>query len=435
MISSEIDTAKEIEFAPGKEFAERMDSADTLREFRKQFLFPKSPRGGDCLYFAGNSLGLEPVGVRKYIEEELDDWARLGVEGHWDARHPWLPYHENLTDMMARVVGGNPFEVVVMNTLTVNLHLMMVSFYRPTKSRYKILVEHSPFPSDKYAVDSQAAYHGFDPHEAVVEQMPRQGEATLRTEDILATIKKHGDTIALVLFGQVNYLTGQAFDMPAIVKAAHERGCNVGFNLAHGAGNLHLKLHDWDVDFAVWCGYKYLNGGPGALAGCFVHERHGKNTGMPRFAGWWGHDKASRFEMGPRFKAIPGAEGWQLSNPPIFQLAALRASLELFEKATMSAIRTKSEKLTGYLEYLLTAIPDEFVTIITPRHPQERGCQLSCRLKGNPKKIVEHLRSIAAICDFREPDIIRMAPAPLYNSFEDVYKFASVVADCAAGKA
>jgi kynureninase len=433
MVSSELGTTK-MEFSAAKEFAEKMDNQDQLRDFRKEFLFPKSPKGGDCLYLAGNSLGLEPRNARKYIEEELEDWAQLGVEGHWDARHPWLPYHENLTEMTARLVGAQPIEVVVMNTLTVNLHLMMVSFYRPTKNRYKILTEHSPFPSDKYAVDSQAGVHGFDAKHAVVELQPRAGEALLRTEDIVDTIKKHGDSIALVLLGQVNYLSGQAFDVPTIARAAHEKGCMFGLNLAHGAGNLLLRLHDWDVDFAVWCGYKYLNSGPGALAGCFVHERHGKNTNLPRFAGWWGHDKASRFQMGPQFKAIEGAEGWQLSNPPIFQLAALRASLELFDKATMPALRSKSELLTGYLEYLLTAIPDQFVTVITPRDASARGCQLSCRLKGNPRKLVEHLRSIGAICDFREPDIIRMAPTPLYNSFTDVHRFASAVADCAAGK-
>lgn len=433
MTSSELETKGKLSFAHGEDFALLMDTEDPLRQFRQQFKIPKTDGGKECLYFAGNSLGLQPVNVAQYINEELEDWARLGVEGHFVARHPWLPYHENLTEMTARLVGALPEEVVVMNTLTVNLHLMMVSFYRPTKTRYKILIEQNTFPSDKYAVDSQARFHGFNPRDAVVEQRPRSGEAILRTQDIIEAINKHGDEIALVLFGQVNYLSGQAFDMQAIAQAAHAKGCLVGFNLAHGAGNLLLKLHDWDVDFAVWCGYKYLNAGPGALAGCFVHQKHGKSFDLPRFAGWWGHDKASRFKMGPDFQPIAGAEGWQLSNPPIFQLAALRASLELFDKATMPAVRAKSERLTGYLEYLLTEIPNRFVTVTTPSDPQARGCQLSCRVKGDPRAILKRLNETGAICDFREPDIIRMAPAPLYNSFEDVYKFASVMVACAKG--
>jgi len=431
MTSSELETKDKITFVHGEDFARKMDSEDNLRDFRSEFLIPRAADGKECLYFAGNSLGLQPNNAKKYIDEELEDWAKLGVEGHWDARHPWLPYHEFLTEMSARLVGALPIEVVVMNTLTVNLHLMMVSFYRPTKTRFKILIEQNTFPSDKYAVDSQAQFHGFNPQEAVIEQKPRSGEATLRTEDILETIEKQGDSIALILFGQVNYLSGQAFDMEAIARAAHKKGCTVGFNLAHGAGNLLLKLHDWDVDFAVWCGYKYLNAGPGALAGCFVHERHSKQFDLPRFAGWWGHDKSSRFKMAPDYQPMPGAEGWQLSNPPIFQLAALRASLELFDKATMVALRAKSEKLTGYMEFLLKSIPNEFVSIMTPADLRARGAQLSTRVKGQPKKLLEHLQSHAAICDFREPDIIRVAPAPLYNSFTDVYQFAGLVAEFA----
>jgi kynureninase len=434
MTSYEVGTKESHAFEASAVFAAKLDSEDSLRQLREQFLFPKAPNGSDCLYLAGNSLGLQPKKARTYIEEELEDWAKHGVEGHFIARHPWLPYHENLTEMTARLVGAKPIEVVVMNTLTVNLHLMMVSFYRPTKTRFKILIEKNSFPSDKYAVDSQARFHGLAPNEAVIEQAPRAGESTWRTEDILETIEKQGDSIALVMLGQVNYLTGQAFAMETITRAAHAKGCLVGYNLAHGAGNLLLKLHDWDVDFAVWCGYKYLNSGPGALAGCFVHERHAQSFDLPRFAGWWGHDKVSRFQMGPNFQPIAGAEGWQLSNPPIFQLAALRASMELFDQATMVALRAKSEKLTGYLEYLLKRIPDNFVTVTTPADPAARGCQLSTRVKGHPKQMLEYLTANGAVCDFREPDIIRVAPTPMYNSFSDVYRFAEMVAEYAAGR-
>lgn len=425
--------ANSVKYSNSREFALSMDEADELSSFRSRFCIPPGPDGGDTLYFAGNSTGLQPKSVRKYIDEELDDWAQLGVEGHFEARHPWIPYHENLTAMTARLVGALPVEVVVMNTLTVNLHLMMVSFYRPDAKRFKILIEHGAFPSDRYAFDSQARYHGFSPENAIVELKPRAGEETLRTEDIVERIESDGDTIALVLLGQVNYLTGQAFDVPAITKAAQSKGCAVGLNLAHGAGNLFLQLHEWNVDFAVWCGYKYLNSGPGALAGCFVHERHAEEFNLPRFAGWWGHDKQSRFKMGPQFKAIPGAEGWQLSNPPIFQLAALRASMEIFDEATMSRLRAKSEKLTGFLEFLLDQIPGQFATIVTPRDPSARGCQLSVRVKAEPKLLLRDLKAKGVICDFREPDIIRVAPAPLYNSFTDVYKFVSLLNEYASG--
>ena len=433
MTSSELSDKFATGFDTTEACARTLDKNDDLARFRQQFIFPKTEVEAGCIYLAGNSLGLQPVSARRYIDEELDDWARLGVEGHFEARHPWLPYHENLTAMTARLVGAKLSEVVVMNTLTVNLHLMMVSFYRPTPSRNKILIEYGAFPSDKYAVDSQASCRGYNPAQTVVEQKPRPGESTLRTEDILETIERYGDSIALILFGQVNYLTGQAFDIPAITRAAHAKGCMVGFNLAHGAGNLLLRLHDWDVDFAVWCGYKYLNAGPGALAGCFVHERYGKRQDVPRFAGWWGHDKETRFKMGPHFVPIPGAEGWQLSNPPIFQMAALRASMELFEAATMPALREKSKKLTSYLEYLLNSIPDNYITSITPANPEARGCQLSCVVKGNPKELLAHLKKAGAICDFREPDIIRVAPAPLYNNFMDVFRFYKLLSDYAAG--
>ncbi|MBC7996838.1 MAG: kynureninase [Leptolyngbya sp.] len=415
------------EFVNDLEWARAEDRKDELAKYRKEFLIPKTKDGKDFIYMAGNSLGLQPKNVREYIGQELDDWAVHGVEGHWDAKHPWLPYHENLTEMAARLVGAKPIEVVIMNTLTVNLHLMMVSFYRPTKERYKIIIEACAFPSDRYAVDSQAEFHGFDAKDAIVALEPREGEFTLRHEDILAAIEREGESLALVMLGNVNYLTGQAFNMKELAAKAHSVGANAGFNLAHGAGNLHLKLHDDNVDFAVWCSYKYLNSGPGSLAGCFVHERHANDSSLPRLAGWWGHNKKTRFKMGPEFDPISGAEGWQLSNPPIFQLAALRASMELFDKAGMAAIRAKSDRMTAYLEFLLEKIPSKFLKVITPKSITERGSQLSLKLGSVPKDFVKILRESGVICDFREPDIVRAAPAPLYNSFEDVYQFVKIV--------
>lgn len=420
--------AATIEYKDSLDFAIAMDAEDPLRRYRERFFMPPAGERKECIYLAGNSLGLQPRNARSYIEQELDDWARLGVEGHFEAKYPWLPYHENVTDMSARLVGALPSEVVVMNTLTVNLHLMMVSFYRPTKERFKIITESGAFPSDQYAVASQAKFHGYDPEAAIIELTPRHGESILHTDDILNVIEKEGDKVALIMLGDVNYLTGQAFEVEKIVKAARKKGCNVGLNLAHGAGNLQLQLHDWDVDFAVWCSYKYLNSGPGGLSGCFVHEKHAKSFDLPRFAGWWGHNKKERFKMGPKFDPIPGAEGWQLSNPPIFQLAALRASLEIFDEATMKAIRQKSVLITGYLEYLLTKLPNNFCSIITPKNPEERGSQLSIRLTKDPKDMLEALKQEGAICDFRNPDIIRATPIPLYSRYQDVYDFAKILA-------
>jgi kynureninase len=416
-----------LRFEEGEAFARRMDAEDPLRSFRDEFLFPRRSDGEPAIYLVGNSLGLQPRKARQYVLEELEDWERLGVEGHFHARHPWLPYHETLTEQTARLVGALPLEVVVMNTLTVNLHLMMVSFYQPTRERFKILIEGGAFPSDQYAVASQTRFHGFDPAVAVMRLEPRPGEATLRHEDILDTIERRGDEIALVMLGNVNYLTGQAFDMAAITRAAHARGCRVGFDLAHGAGNLRLSLHDDGPDFAVWCSYKYLNGGPGTLAGAFVHERHARDTSLPRLAGWWGHDKATRFQMGPDYVPLPGAEGWQLSNPPILQLAALRASLELFDRATMPALRAKGDLLTGYLEFLLDRLPPGTVRIATPRDVKARGSQLSLRFTRDPRKLLAHLAEAGAFCDFREPDVIRAAPAPLYCTFLDVYRFVRIL--------
>ncbi len=408
-------------------FADQMDSADPMRLFRDRFHFPESVEGNEPIYFTGNSLGLQPKAARGYIEQELDDWARFAVEGHIHAKNPWLPYHEFLTEPMARVIGAKPIETVVMNALTVNLHILLVSFYRPTAERHKIVIEKGAFPSDQYAVKSQLGFHGIDPAVHLIELAPREGESTLRTEDIIETIDREGDSIALILLGGVNYYTGQAFDMEAIAEAGHRKGCIVGFDLAHAAGNLEMHLHDWDVDFAVWCSYKYLNGGPGAVGGAFVHEKHARSFDLPRLAGWWGHDKETRFLMGPDFKPLTGAEGWQLSNPPIFQMAALRASLEIFDEAGMSNLRAKSEKLTGYLEYLLSEIADERISAITPSDPKQRGCQLSIRVKNADKHLFNKITERGVFADWREPDVIRVAPAPLYNTFSDVHRFSQIL--------
>jgi len=413
-----------------KNFALAMDEADPVRKYKSRFHFPNFSDGNEVIYFTGNSLGLQPKTARAYIEQELDDWARLAVEGHLHAKHPWLPYHEFLTEQMARVVGAKPIETVVMNSLTVNLHLMMVSFYRPDGKRRKILIEKGAFPSDHYAFESQLKFHGHLPDECLIELATREGESTLRTSDIIETIERNADEIALVLLGGVNYYTGQAFDMKSITEAGHKAGSVVGFDLAHAAGNLEMYLHDWDVDFAVWCSYKYLNAGPGAVAGAFVHERHATSFDLPRFAGWWGHEKETRFLMGPEFKPMSGAEGWQISNPPIFQMAALRASLEIFDEAGMSDLRAKSEKLTGYLESLLGQIEDERISVVTPSDPARRGCQLSIRVKNSDKSLFEAITTCGVVADWREPDVIRVAPVPLYNSFEDVFRFAEILKDC-----
>ena len=407
-----------------------LNSVNDVQNFRSRFHIPNSADGTSAIYLTGNSLGLQPITTRKYIEEELEDWARLGVEGHLHARHPWLPYHEFVTEPMARVVGAKSVETVVMNSLTVNLHLMMVSFYRPEGKRRKIVIEKGAFPSDQYAVASQIRFHGLETQEALIELTPREGEATLRTADIIETIERNADEIALVMMGGVNYYTGQAFDMKAITEAGHRAGAAVGFDLAHAAGNIELHLHDWVVDFAVWCSYKYLNAGPGAIAGAFVHERHANAFDLPRFAGWWGHNKQTRFQMGPEFDPLPGAEGWQLSNPPIFQLAALRASLEIFDDAGMGNLRAASIKLTGHLESLLKQIKNDRISIITPSDPEQRGCQLSIRVKDADKNLFDAITECGVVADWREPDVIRVAPVPLYNTFEDVEKFAGILKEC-----
>jgi kynureninase len=415
-------------FEASPAFAGEMDTGDFLKGSRKKFFIPKKIDGTEAIYFTGNSLGLQPKTAQVYVNQDLEDWKALAVEGHLHAKTPWLPYHEFLTENMVSVIGALPIETVVMNSLTVNLHLMMVSFYRPEGRRRKVIIEKGAFPSDQYAVESQLKFHNID--DGLVELTPRNDEATLRTEDIVATIERVGDELALVLLGGVNYYTGQAFDMEAITKAGHNAGAVVGFDLAHAAGNIELHLHDWDVDFAVWCSYKYLNAGPGGVGGAFIHERHSTSFDLPRFVGWWGHDKATRFLMGPEFRPIAGAEGWQISNPPILQMAALRASLEIFAEYGMPALRAKSEKLTGYLEFLLAQIDDDRISVITPSDPKQRGCQLSIRVKDSDKSLFESLTSRGVFADWREPDVIRVAPVPLYNSFTDVYEFAEILREC-----
>jgi kynureninase len=405
--------------------AREMDRADELAGYRDRFHMPRRAAGEQVVYLCGNSLGLEPQSARSYIERELLAWERFGVEGHFHGSEAWMPYHKLLTDQTARLVGARPGEVVAMNSLTVNLHLMMVSFYRPTPQRYRVAIEANAFPSDQYAVVSQARFHGYDPATAIVELKPRAGEHTLLTEDIEAFLAREGKSIALVMLGGVNYYTGQLFDMKRITIAAQAAGCCVGYNLAHAAGNAVLELHNWNVDFAVWCSYKYLNAGPGSTAGCFVHERHANEPALPRFAGWWGSNEASRFAMGPNFEPISGAEGWQLSNPAILPMAALRASMEIFDEIGMPRLRAKSVQLTGYLESLLRATDSRAFSIITPRDPTARGAQLSLHIPTRGRQVFDTLLAAGFICDWREPDVIRVAPVPLYNTFQDVHRFAS----------
>lgn len=410
--------------------ARQMDAQDSLASFRHRFLFPQH-NGKDAIYLTGNSLGLQPVTARAAVLQELEDWARYGVEGHFQGKNPWFHYHKFLTEKTARLVGALPVEVVVMNNLTTNLHLMMVSFYRPDKTRYKIMMEGGAFPSDQYAVESQVRFHGFKPDEAIVELKPRAGEHTLRTEDILAAIREHGNSLALVMMGGVNYYTGQAFDMKSITDAAHSVGAFAGFDLAHAAGNLHLQLHNWGPDFAVWCSYKYLNSGPGGTSGAFVHERHADNKELPRFAGWWGHDEDSRFQMKKGFIPMRGAEGWQLSNAQILPMALYKASLDIFDEAGMENLRAKSEKLTAYLEFMLDELNKELpaehqLNLITPRDPGQRGCQLSLLTGAGGKNLFSFLSDHGVIADWREPNVIRMAPVPLYNSFEDIWNLIQV---------
>ncbi|MCK5369460.1 MAG: kynureninase [Cyclobacteriaceae bacterium] len=409
------------------ECALRLDKEDSLAGFRNEFFIPFHKDGNPSIYFCGNSLGLQPKSVHVYIQQELDDWAKLGVEGHVHGKYPWLSYHELLTGPMARIVGAKPIEVVCVNTLTTNLHMLLASFYRPTKDRCKILIEGDAFPSDRYAVASQVKWHGYDPKEAIVIIKPREGEVLIDQQNLEKIIENEGDEIALIMLGGLNYYTGQFFDLKRITDLGHKHGCVVGFDLAHAAGNVELDLHESGADFAAWCSYKYLNSGPGSLAALFVHERHAYNFEVPRFAGWWGHNKTTRFNMRHDFDPLPGAEGWQLSNPPILSLAAVRASLDIFDRTTMSALRKKSMQLTAYLEYLLNNIDDDRIKIITPSNPDDRGCQLSIQMLNTDKRLYNMLTEKGVIADWREPDVIRVAPVPLYNTFQDVYRFAELM--------
>jgi kynureninase len=407
--------------------ARQLDAADPLRSYRERFLHPKL-NGQEARYFCGNSLGLQPKAVKAALQQELDDWADHAVEGHFKAKHPWFSYQDMFAAPMARIVGALPSEVTVMNALTVNLHLLMVSFYRPAGKRVKIVCEAKAFPSDQYAIESQVRFHGLDPKDAIIEVAPRPGEHLIHHEDILSAIATHGEEVALVIIGGVNYYTGQVFDMKAITAAGHAVGAQVGFDLAHGVGNIPLQLHDWDVDFATWCTYKYLNSGPGAVSGIFVNERHGNNATLPRFAGWWGNDPATRFKMEPGFVPAEGARGWQMSNVNVLSMAAHKAAIDLHDEVGMQRLREKSLLLTGYLEFLVAEVADsDLVEVITPSDPAQRGCQLSLFVKRNAKQLHSALLDAGVITDYREPNVIRLAPVPLYNSFEDVWVFANIL--------
>jgi kynureninase len=409
------------------DFAKQLDQKDPISYLRNEFHIPRDKDGKEWLYFTGNSLGLQPKITSKYIEQELDDWANFGVEGHFEAKNPWLSYHELLTDTMAKVVGAKPVEVVVMNTLTTNLHLLMVSFYQPSKTKYKIIIESDAFPSDRYAVQSQLSFHGFDPEEALIEWKPKEGKELLELEDLKSILDSQGDEVALLLIGGVNYYTGQYLDIKKIAELGHAKKCMVGIDLAHGAGNVQPNLHDSSIDFAAWCTYKYLNSGPGSLSGLFVHEKHAQRKDLPRFAGWWNHNKETRFNMRQPFDVMSGAEGWQLSNPPILSMAAIKASLDIFEKVGMDALVKKSKKLTGFFEYLVNEIASDTIKIITPTNPNERGCQLSLQVKNADKNLHKKLIENNIITDWREPDVIRCAPVPMYTSFEDVYQMVTIL--------
>src|SRR6266404_2840133 len=419
-------------FSGDEDVARQLDAEDPLRGFREKFSLPLGNNGKPVIYFAGNSLGLMPKSARQIVEEELDNWARLGVDAHHAAGTPWYSYHEVLREPMARLVGAKPHEVICMNSLTVNLHLMMATFYRPTKSRFKVMMEEPAFPSDTYAIKTQITHHGLDPKDALLLARPRKGEFTVRTEDILDLIDEHADHLAVVMIGAVNFFTGQLFDIEKITAAAQKHGIVIGFDLAHAAGNVSLALHDCDIDFAVWCSYKYLNAGPGAVAGAFVHERHATNTKLPRLAGWFGNDPNTRFRLHlePDFIPVASADGWQISNPPIFSMAPLRASLAIFDQAGgIGPLRAKSTKLTGYLEFLLTEIGSKKFSVITPRDPDGRGCQLSILAHQHPKELHDELVGAGVKCDFREPNVIRAAPTPLYNTFHEVWRFAKILVE------
>ncbi len=410
------------------EFARDLDKTDTLYSFRERFLFPQH-EDNDVRYFCGNSLGLQPRSVSYLMQKELDDWGKYGVEGHFRARNPWFSYHHLFSERLAKLVGAHKDEVVATNTLTVNLQLLMTSFYRPNRDRYKIIMEAGAFPSDQYAVETQVRMHGFEPDDAIIEISPRNNAYIIEEDDIIAAIEQAGESLALVMIGGVNYYTGQYFDLERITEAAHKAGAYAGYDLAHAVGNIPLHLHDWTVDFACWCSYKYLNSGPGAVGGIYVHEHHGNDPKFFRLAGWWGNEEKTRFKMEKGFVPQKGAASWQMSNAPVFNMVAHNASLDLFDKAGMQALREKSEQLTGYMEYLLKLINHLPFEIITPAEPSRRGCQLSLLFKERGKEVFEKLSQSGIIADWREPDVIRIAPVPLYNTFEDAYRFYEVLAN------
>ena len=409
-------------------FANQLDEQDSLNQFREQFYIPVI-NGNECIYFTGNSLGLQPKTTQDYVVNELEDWANFGVEGHFHATNPWFSYHEIFPQQVAKIVGALPEEVVVMNQLTVNLHLLMTTFYRPTKERFKIICEAKAFPSDQYAFESQVKLHGVNPDEAIIEVTPREGEYSIRTEDIIATIEKHSSSIALVLFSGVNYYTGQVFDMSSITKAAHNIGAYCGFDLAHAAGNIELHLHDWNVDFACWCSYKYLNSGPGGVAGAYIHQKHFTNKSLQRLAGWWGQNKTNRFKMEKGFDPIETAEGWQLSNAPILSMAAHKASLDIFEDAGIENLVAKGKQLSDYLFFIIeelnSTLTKKAIEIITPKN--EKGCQVSMLMLQKGKEVFEGLKQNGVLADWREPNVIRIAPVPLYNTFKEIYHFGEIV--------
>ena len=412
----------------GIAYAKQLDKEDTVSHYREQFHIPKDKDGNNWLYFTGNSLGLQPKATQKYIQQELEDWANFGVEGHFEAKNPWLSYHELLTDAMAKVVGAKPVEVVVMNTLTTNLHLLMVSFYQPSKTKYKIIIESDAFPSDRYAVQSQLSFHGFDPEEALIEWKPKEGKELLELEDLKSILDSQGDEVALLLIGGVNYYTGQYLDIKKIAELGHAKKCMVGIDLAHGAGNVQPNLHDSSIDFAAWCTYKYLNSGPGSLSGLFVHEKHAQRKDLPRFAGWWGTPAEDRFQMTKGFVPAAGADAWQLSNAPVLSMAVHKVALELHLKAGVDRLIEKQKKLTSYLEFILTDISDRLpavnFTVITPR---ERGSQLSILTEGSGKELFNKMTEQGVVADWREPNVIRVAPVPMYNSFTDVFNFGQII--------
>jgi kynureninase len=422
-------------FRPEEDFARHLDSIDPLRHWREHFYLPLRRDGTPYVYLCGHSLGLQPKSARAIVDQELDDWAQQGVEGHFHSSAPWYGYHEMFREPGARLVGAHPGEVVTMNSLTVNLHLMLATFFQPSGERRKILIDSPTFPSDLFAVQTHLRHRDCDPHHDLLIAQPREGENLLRMEDVEALLAQHEHKIALILWNGVNFFTGQFFDLERLSDLARRHGCMLGLDLAHAAGNVVLRLHDWQIDFAVWCSYKYLNSGPGAVAGCFVHDKHGRNSELPRLAGWWGTDPATRFAMKHGdFSPQPGAEGWQVSNPPILAMAPLRASLAIFDEAGMPALRTKSENLTGYLYYLLERQAGELFSIITPSRPVERGCQLSLLVHRESRKLFEGLHTAGMLCDFREPNVIRVAPVPLYNSFHDVWRFANTLSALAEAR-